>query len=119
MWRFSARRRSARRSPSMRSRREGGRSLRMRNCLTCRQAFLKFGTSVVAVYEGQWFLADVAENKVNVGHGYTKLSYWAIKGANCFARADKPDIMVSLIEDIILSEVNVVPRNNRGHAGLT
>ncbi len=85
----------------------------MRNRLTCGQAFLKFGTSVVAVYEGQWFLANVAENKVNVGHGYTKLSYLAIKGA------DKPDIMVTLIEDIILSEVNVVPRNNRGHAGLT
>jgi hypothetical protein len=51
----------------------------------------------VAVCKGQWFLADVAENKVIVGHGYTKLSYAAIKGANYFAWADKPDIMVILV----------------------
>ncbi len=73
----------------------------------------------MAVYEGQWFLADVAENKVKVGHGYSKLSHAAIKDANCFAWAEKLDITVTLIEDIILSEINMVPRNNRGHAGLT
>jgi hypothetical protein len=39
---------------------------------------------------------------------------------NCFAWPDKPDIMVTLNEDIILSsEVNVVPLNNRGPVGLT
>jgi len=80
---------------------------------------LKFGTSVVAIYEGQWFLADVAESQEKVGHGYTRLSYAAIKGNNCFAWAAKPDIMVTLNEDIILTEVNVVPLNNRGHCGLT
>ena len=64
-------------------------------------------------------MADVAENKVNVGHGYTKLSYLAIKGANCFAWADKPDIKVTMIENIILSKVNMVPRNNRDHIGMT
>jgi len=80
---------------------------------------LKFGTSVVAIYEGQWFLADVAESQEKVGHGYTRLSYAAIKGTNCFAWTAKPDIMVTLNEDIILTEVNVVPLNNRGHVGLT
>jgi hypothetical protein len=63
-------------------------------------------------------LADVAENQVNVGHGSTKLSYAAIKVANCFAWAGA-DIMVTLNEDIILSKVNMVPRNNRDHIGMT
>ncbi len=76
---------------------------------------LKFGTSVVAIYEGQWFLADVVESQEKVGHGYTRLSYAAIKGTNCFAWTDKPDIMFTLNEDIILSEVNVV----LGDVGLT
>jgi hypothetical protein len=80
---------------------------------------LKFGTSVVAIYEGQWFLADVFESQEKVGHGYTRLSYAAIKGTNCFAWTDKPDIMFTLNEDIILSEVNMVPFNNRGDVGLT
>jgi hypothetical protein len=80
---------------------------------------LKFRTSVVAIYEGQWFLADVAESQEKVGHGYTRLSYAAIKGTNCFAWTAKPDIMVALNDDIILSEVNVVPLYNRDHVGLT
>jgi hypothetical protein len=79
----------------------------------------KLRTSVVAIYEGQWFLADVAESQEKVGHGYTRLSYAAIKGTNCFTWTDKPDIMVTLNEDIILSKVNVVPLNNRSHVGLT
>ncbi len=79
---------------------------------------LKFVTSVVAIYEGQWFLADVVESQEKGGHGYTRLSYAAIKGTNCFTWTDKPDIMVTLNEDI-LSEVNVVPLNNRGDVGLT
>jgi hypothetical protein len=80
---------------------------------------LKFGTTVVAIYEGQWFLADVVESQERVGHGYTRLSYAAIKGTNCFAWTDKPDIMVTLNEDIILTKVNVVTLKNRSHIGLT
>jgi len=127
MWRSLARRRPARRRTAgrriagrrkRRRRAAGRRNWRMRNCLTLTLRPVP-STSVVAIYEGQWFLADVAESQEKVGHGYTRLSYAAIKGNNCFAWAAKPDIMVTLNEDIIHTEVIMVLLNNRGHCGLT
>jgi hypothetical protein len=76
------------------------------------------GTSVVAVYEGQWFLADVLENQAGVGDGYCRLSYMSIKGTNSFAWGSKPDIMPTLNEDIILKDIEMIPVNSRGHFGL-
>ncbi len=37
------------------------------------------GGYVVAVYEGQWFLAEVAGDQKNVRSGYTRPEYLAIK----------------------------------------
>jgi len=54
-----------------------------------------FGTSFVAVYEGQWFPAVVEEIQENVAKGYIKLSYASIKGTNCFAWGSKKDLMVT------------------------
>jgi hypothetical protein len=42
---------------------------------------LRAGASVVAVYEGQWFLAEVTGDQVGVAVGYTNLSYMTIKGS--------------------------------------
>ncbi len=36
------------------------------------------GSYVVAVYEGQWFLAEVCRDQSQVKDGYTKLEYMAI-----------------------------------------
>ncbi len=49
------------------------------------------GTTVVAAYEGQWFLAEVTESQAGVSKGYTRLSYRLIKGSNSFAWGSKPD----------------------------
>ncbi len=35
-------------------------------CLTC---------YVVAIYEGEWFLAEICKDQSNVAKGYTQLSY--------------------------------------------
>jgi hypothetical protein len=79
---------------------------------------LRAGASVVAVYEGQWFLAEVTGDQVGVAVGYTNLSYMTIKGSNSFIWGSKPDIMLTLNEDIILEDIEMIPINNRGHFGL-
>jgi hypothetical protein len=76
------------------------------------------GTIVVAVYEGQWFLAEVTESQAGVAKGYTRLSYMVIKGANSFAWGSKPDVMDTLNDDIVLDQAEIVPVNSRGHLGL-
>jgi hypothetical protein len=42
--------------------------------------FRKAGTYVVAMYEGQWFLAEICGDQKNVGKGYIRLNYMLIKG---------------------------------------
>jgi hypothetical protein len=73
---------------------------------------------VVAVYEGQWFLAEICGDQKNVGRGYTRLSYMVIKGTNTFTWGDKEDLHVTCNEDILLRAVEPEPVNSRGHLGL-
>jgi hypothetical protein len=76
------------------------------------------GTIVVAVYEGEWFIAEVVEDQSSVPGGYVKLSYMVIKGSNSFIWPSKPDVMMTLEEDILM-EATVQPVNSRGHLGLS
>jgi hypothetical protein len=76
------------------------------------------GSHVVAVYEDQWFIAEVVQDQSNVPGGYVRLSYMVIKGSNSFIWPPKPDLMVTLEEDILL-EVTIQPVNSRGHLGLS
>ena len=64
---------------------------------------------MVAVYEGEYFLCEVTQNQEDVAKGYTRLSYTTVKGKNSFAWGEKPDIMITLNEDIHQ------PINSRGH----
>ncbi len=73
----------------------------------------------VADYEGQMFLAQVAEDQSGVELDQTRLSYMTIKGKNQFSWGEKPDLLVTLNEDIVMSPVNPVPVNSRGHLGLS
>lgn len=70
-----------------------------------------------SVYEGQWFLAIVSKNQVNVTEGYTKLEYMKIKGMNMFVW-DKDDVLDTRNQDIIMTNVQPIPMNNRGYLGL-
>jgi hypothetical protein len=78
----------------------------------------KPGSYVVALYEGEWFVAEVVEDQSNVPNSYTRLSYMLIKGKNSFSWGPKKDIVVTLDEDIILEDVELEPVNSRGHFGL-
>jgi hypothetical protein len=73
---------------------------------------------VVAVYEGQWFAAEVSKNQSGVAKGYTRLSYLVIKGSNSFTWGPRADLHVTLDEDILLRNVVLEPVNSRGHLGL-
>jgi hypothetical protein len=77
------------------------------------------GTCVVALYEGEWFLAEVCQDQSGVGRGYTRLNYMLIKGINSFAWGVKEDLVVTFNEDIILEKVHPEPVNSRGHLGLS
>lgn len=79
----------------------------------------KAGTCVVALYEGEWFLAEVCQDQSGVGRGYTRLNYMLIKGINSFAWGVKEDLVVTFNEDIILEKVHPEPVNSRGHLGLS
>jgi hypothetical protein len=76
------------------------------------------GSHVVAIYEGEWFIAEVVSDQTSVPDGYVRLSYMLIKGSNSFIWPPKPDLVVTLEEDILL-EVTVQPVNSRGHLGLS
>ena len=76
------------------------------------------GALVVALYEGEWFLAEVVRQQSEVPDGYTKLNYAAIRGANHFAWPDMADVMVTLNEDILLKNVTTEVLNSRGYFGL-
>ena len=76
------------------------------------------GSHVVAEYEGEYFLCEVTQNQEDVAKGYTRLSYTTIKGKNSFAWGEKPDLMITLNEDILVKDVIPQPINSRGHFGL-
>jgi hypothetical protein len=73
---------------------------------------------VVAVYEGQWFVAEVCKEQERIPHGYKNLSYSSIKGTNTFTWPAKKDLWLTREEDIILKSVMVEPVNFRGYFGL-
>jgi predicted nucleic acid-binding Zn-ribbon protein len=77
------------------------------------------GSYVVAIYEEQWFLAEVVKDQNGVPKGYTRLAYMLIKGKNSFAQPLKPDLHVTLEEDIVLKHVSPEPVNSRGCLGLS
>ena len=79
---------------------------------------LPAGRYVVAVYEGESFLASVCEDQKEVKEGYVRLSYMSIKGTNQFSWPEKDDIMETCLEDVLMDSVDPVPVNSRGHLGL-
>jgi len=77
------------------------------------------GKLVVVVYEGEWFVGEMLkEDAAKVPKGYHSVSYATIKGKNMFSWPDKKDIMLTVTEDILLSDITVEPKNSRGHFGL-
>jgi hypothetical protein len=76
------------------------------------------GSYVVAVYEEEWFLAEISKDQAQVAKGYTRLKYMVKKGTNSFAWGAKDDIHVALDVDIILEPVIPEPVNSRGNLGL-
>ena len=79
---------------------------------------VKKTTLLVAIYESEWFIAEVAKDQSKATRGYVNLSYTCIRGANSFTWPSKPDIILTLEEDIVLEPVTVEPVNSRGNIGL-
>ena len=52
--------------------------------------------------------------QADVKKGYTRLSYMKIKSKYIFGWGEK-NVMVTLNEDIIVKDVDIVPSNNRGN----
>ncbi len=78
------------------------------------------GTMVVAVYEGEWFIAEVMEvedQERGVPGGYTRLKFMAIKDNNVFAWPNKEDRVITYNEDILLENIHPIPLNSRGPFG--
>ena len=73
---------------------------------------------VVAVYKGQWFVAEICKEQNHIPKGYKRVSYSTIKGKNAFMWPSKKDIVLTLEEDIILKNVTVESLNSRGHFAL-
>jgi DDE superfamily endonuclease len=73
---------------------------------------------VVAVYEGQWFLAEVVKDQAGIPTGYTKLSYMVIKGVNRFAWGPA-DVHTALNSNILMNDVVPEPVNSRGMLALS
>ena len=67
---------------------------------------------VAAVYEEEWF---VAEKVADVKPGMVKLSYMTPRGHNVFMWPDKPDIMDTVKEDILVENISIEPVNSRGY----
>ncbi len=76
------------------------------------------GSYVVAIYEQEWFLAEVVQDQTGVQTGYTRLNYMCIKGKNSFSWSEKKDLHITLDEDILLQPVTPEPVTNRGYLGL-
>ena len=77
----------------------------------------KCGDMVCAVYEGEWFMAEVKESRPGISKDHVLLSYMKIKGHNTFAW-DKEDLYETPISDIILGVTSPDLKNSRGHIGL-
>ena len=75
------------------------------------------GSHVVAVYEGEWFIAEVCIDQRKVAPGYTRLMYMSIKGNNCFPWGP-PDLHITLDEDLILNDIVPELVTSCGHIGL-
>jgi len=69
---------------------------------------------VVAVYQGTWYLAEVARNQTGVEENYTKLRYMQRVLNNCFMWG-KEDVLDTVNTDILLKNLVIEPVNNRGH----
>lgn len=76
------------------------------------------GGLVVAIYEGEWFVAEILKNQDRVPRDYLRLSYTSHRGENIFTWPDRKDLMLTVREDIICENVKVVPVNSRGHFAL-
>ena len=63
------------------------------------------------------FAAEIIHQD-DVNPGYTRLSYMGIRGKYTYMWDDKPDIVITLNEDIILREVELILANNRGQLKL-
>lgn len=70
---------------------------------------------VVAVYEEEWFVAEVAADQTDVPAGCVKLMYMAPRGKNVFAWPERADIMVTEKDDILVSGIEIEPVNSRGY----
>ncbi len=73
------------------------------------------GTQVVALYEGEWFLAEVMDDQNGCPGGYTRLNFMTIKGKNMFMWGTRPDLVITYNDDILLENVQPEPANSRGH----
>lgn len=81
-------------------------------------AHFRAGSLVAALYEGEWFIAEVCMNQDRVPVDYVRLSYMAIKGVNSFSWPDKKDLVITYKDDVLLEDVLVEPVNSRGNVGL-
>jgi hypothetical protein len=57
------------------------------------------GTLLVAIYESEWFIAEVAKDQSKATRGYVNLSYTCIRGTNSFTWPSKPDIILTSVAD--------------------
>lgn len=72
-------------------------------------------TLLVAIYEGEWFVAERLADQSGVPAGSVKLTYMAPRGINVFVWPERPDIMETLKEDILVENIAIEPSNSRGH----
>ena len=71
----------------------------------------------MAVYEGEWYVAEKELHQDGLDKGYTRLTYMeqVAKGKNIFLWPHKKDVVVTFNEDILVKGVSIEPGNNRGH----
>jgi hypothetical protein len=70
------------------------------------------GSYVIARYNCDWYIAQVENEQTNILSGYTRLRYMAKKGRNRFMW-EKPDILSTLDQDILLKTPPPVPVTSR------
>jgi hypothetical protein len=70
------------------------------------------GSYVIARYDSDWYIAQVENEQANILPGYTRLRYMAKKGRNRFMW-EKPDILSTLDQDILLKTPPPVPVTSR------
>jgi hypothetical protein len=72
------------------------------------------GSYVAAVYDGQWFVAQVeAEEPENECEGFTLLKYMQRIGRNQFVWGTVPDILKTINKDILLKTGPPIPVSSR------